>query len=120
MPECGNMHYVLPRFKKFSFTFRTSVEHYYPRNPLSGQPLKASKRLPEGVDSFGNLCLISRSTNSKLSNYLPNAKKEHYRQSKNAESLKQVLMMSYPQWGPEHPESIAKHQDAMIRILCEG
>lgn len=118
--EGVDMRYVLPRLKNFTFTFRTSVEHYYPRNPLSGPLLEASKRLPDGVDSFGNLCLISRNTNSKLSNYLPNAKKEHYLRTKHAESLKQVLMMSYPEWGPEHPEVIARHQKMMITILREG
>lgn len=118
--EGVDMRYVLPRLKNFTFTFRTSVEHYYPRNPLSGPPLEVSNRLPDGVDSFGNLCLISRSTNSKLSNYLPNAKKEHYLRSKHAESLKQVLMMSYSQWGPEKPEVIARHQKMMIAILCDG
>ncbi len=118
--EGVDMRYVLLRLKNFTFTFRTSVEHYYPRNPLSGPPLEASKLLPDGVDSFGNLCLISRSTNSKLSNYLPNAKKEHYQRTKQAESLKQVLMMSYPEWGPEHPKVIARHQKMMITILREG
>jgi hypothetical protein len=112
-----NMDYVKKRWPRFSFTFRSSVEHYYPQNPLSSQPIIKSRALPMGVDTFGNLCLISHSNNSKLSNYLPTAKKEHYEKSTAIESLKQVFMMSYGNWGPEHPELIAEHEQMMIKVL---
>ncbi|QKX17316.1 DUF262 domain-containing protein [Microbulbifer sp. YPW1] len=112
-----DMSYVRGRHQTFRFSFRTSVEHYYPQNPLGGSVLKASETLPNGVDSFGNLCLISHSNNSKLSNYLPTAKKEHYDKATAVESLKQVFMMSYKHWGPEQPEVIAAHERMMIEVL---
>lgn len=110
----------MSRVRNFTFTFRNSVEHYYPQQPLSGGPLEESTTLPHGVDSFGNLCLISRSDNSRLSNFLPAAKKEHYRHTNAAESLKQLVMMSYSEWGPEAPQQIAAHQQQMIELLCRG
>lgn len=93
---------------KFEFAFRSSVEHYYPQNPLDGQT-----RLDESIlNNFGNLCLISRSKNSKLSNNLPTAKKEHYKNS--IDSLKQKEMMSYPSW---FEAEINTHGQDMIVIL---
>lgn len=101
----------------FSFSFRSSVEHYYPQNPHGGDRMTISESLPNGVDSFGNLCLISRSNNSKLSNYLPQAKKEHYRKSTSVESLKQQLMMKYEVWDPKDPTNIISHEKEMIKLL---
>jgi hypothetical protein len=64
------------------------------------------------LNNFGNLCLISRSKNSKLSNNLPTAKKEHYKNS--IDSLKQKEMMRYPLW---FEDEILKHGEQMIAIL---
>ena len=52
----------------------------------------------KNLDGFGNLCLISNSKNSRLSNYMPLAKKEHYEQSENLDSIKQRIMMAYTEW----------------------
>ena len=105
---------------KFSFSLRSSVEHYYPQIPIDGQPKLVSALLSNGVDSFGNLCLISSSKNSKLNNLMPKAKKDHYPASaKNIESLKQQLMMSYPEWNSEHAQDIKDHEIAMIKLLIK-
>lgn len=82
----------------FSFTARTSIEHYWPQHPEHGENITESQ-LPYGGDNFANLCLISRQQNSRLSNLLPAAKKEYYIKSRATESLKQILMMSYTHWG---------------------
>ena len=104
----------------FSFSLRSSVEHYYPQKPIDGQSELVSDLLSNGVDSFGNLCLISSSKNSKLSNLMPKAKKDHYPSSaKNIESLKQQLMMSYPEWNSEHAEDIREHEIAMAELLVK-
>ncbi|KGJ93605.1 GmrSD restriction endonuclease domain-containing protein [Colwellia psychrerythraea] len=106
--------------RHFSFSLRSSVEHYYPQTPMEGQPDLVSTELSNGVDSFGNLCLISRSKNSKLSNLLPNAKKDHYPvDAKNIESLKQQLMLSYPQWNSEYAENIKNHEEEMLALLIQ-
>lgn len=113
-----NMAYIMKRLENFTFTFRTSVEHYWPQHPQGTvQKLIKTQDLEEGVDNFGNLCLISHSNNSKLSNYSPVAKKEHYEESTSAESLKQVFMMSYDRWGPLAIDNILHHKKMMVNVL---
>lgn len=100
-------------FSEFQFSFRTSVEHYFPQtDPFGARKMK-------DVDRFGNLCLISPSSNSRLSNYSPLDKKKFYQEHNRAESLKQALMMSYDDWGPEGEghKNIVKHETEMISIL---
>jgi len=100
-------------FDDFQFSFRTSVEHHFPQT----DPSCASKM--EDVDRFGNLCLISPSSNSRLSNYSPHDKKSFYRENNRAESLKQAIMMSYDDWGPKGlgRTNIEKHESAMLEVL---
>jgi hypothetical protein len=74
--------------ESFDFSFRSSVEHFYPQNPIDGKPLGDDQAL----NCFGNLCLLSGSKNSRLSNYLPMAKKDHYK-SVSTDSLKLKQMM---------------------------
>ncbi|WP_282353130.1 DUF262 domain-containing protein [Pseudomonas sp. PS01303] len=118
------MDYIRSRHKHFKFTFRSSVEHFYPQQPIAGQALVASEALPAGVDNFGNLCLISHDRNSKLSNHLPKAKKDYYQTQAGGEpfteSLKQAFMMSYADWGPEYPENITAHAAMMVEVLLAG
>ena len=94
---------------EFEFSFRSSVEHYYPQNPISS----ADKIDQSTLDKFGNLCLISRSKNSTLGRYMPQAKKDHYVRVK-PDSLKQRLMMKEPEWEKEQIES---HTKSMIQKI---
>jgi len=78
----------------FKFTFRSSVEHYYPQNPLEGlEPLEQTD-----VDKFGNLCLISNNINSRLWNLPPEGKKSYFLDTNTYESLKQKIMLREPKW----------------------
>lgn len=91
-------------YSEFDFTYRTSVEHFYPRKPMEGYP-----QLEEEVlDSFGNLCLISRGMNSKFSNNMPKAKLNNFGRVeavRNGLSLKLLEMMHVVEqedhWGTE-------------------
>ena len=82
------------KYPKFEFSYRTSVEHFYPQNPMPGYDnLKG-----EVLDSFGNLCLISRGMNSKFSNNMPKAKLENFgliEEVRNGLSLKLLEMMEF-------------------------
>lgn len=95
----------------YEFTFRSSVEHYYPQHPMGHDPLP-----PETLNSFGNLCLISHSKNSRLSNFMPESKKEYYRNNP-IDSVKQHLMMKSARWDAG---SIATHYDAMKSVLLKS
>jgi hypothetical protein len=100
------------RVKSYEFTFRSSVEHYYSQHPMPGHdPLPS-----EAVNAFGNLCLISHSKNSRLSNFMPKAKKEYY-QNNPLDSVKQYVMMTVDRWDAQ---SIAQHDKAMKNVLLKS
>ncbi len=67
----------------FHFTYRTSVEHFYPQHPTGGESWENKDEL----NSFGNLCLITNSMNSKFTNRLPIAKFAEYGADERARDL---------------------------------
>lgn len=104
----------------FEFSFRSSVEHYFPQNPIGGNPLEDEKAL----HSFGNLCLISHQKNSKLNHHLPSAKKNYYSKlnSKSGlayDSLKQYVMMNDYDADTWNEVSIEDHHKKMVDKLNE-
>ena len=63
-------------FKDFKFAYRRSVEHWYPQNPNGHD---GESQLPaEFLHSFGNLCIITDSQNSRFGNSYPEAKLEQW------------------------------------------
>ncbi|MDP0492509.1 MAG: DUF262 domain-containing HNH endonuclease family protein [Verrucomicrobiota bacterium JB023] len=97
--------------KTYEFTFRSSVEHYYPQHPRGHEQLP-----PEVLNQFGNLCLISHSKNSRLSDFMPTAKKEYYVKGQ-LDSIKQHLMMQEDPWDTA---AILRHSAAMKKVLIES
>lgn len=95
----------------FKFTSRSSVEHYYPQNPKEGFPkMKDSKTL----NCFGNLCLISHSKNSSLSNFSPLSKAEFYLKG-DIDSIKQYIMLrNADNWDVK---AIQEHQKEIFQLL---
>ncbi len=99
------------QYKDFEFSFRSSVEHYYPQRPISGELLNDDNLL----NCFGNLCLISHGNNSRLSNHLPKAKKEYYIKAGTKDSIKQTKMMTdYDSWTVS---DITEHNEKMMALL---
>ncbi len=100
----------LGQHEKFYFTYRTSVEHFYPQKPMPGyEPLP-----PEYLNSFGNLCLISSGMNSKFSNNMPKAKYDNFGSSeemRSALSLKLQEMMVSVKDGEWEKEQIKAHYE---------
>ena len=96
--------------EKFDFTYRTSVEHFYPQKPMPGyEPLPT-----EYLNSFGNLCLISSSMNSKFSNNMPKAKYDNFGSSeemRSALSLKLQEMMERVKEGEWEKDQIKAHYE---------
>lgn len=71
-------------YKDFCFEFRNSVEHWYPQHPSEG----TFDKWEDGVDRFGNLCIIQRNVNSRFSNMSPEAKKSTFENMISKGSLK--------------------------------
>lgn len=102
------------RVKTYEYTFRSSVEHYYPQTPINKDIDEIAEKY---LHSFGNLCLISHEKNSRFSNYSPNAKKEQYDKSISLDSIKQFLMMKYSTWSIKE---IEEHNNAMMDLLKQN
>lgn len=56
--------------KDFNFRYHNSVEHHYPQHPDNMNTIEF-KEVEPLVDNLGNLCLISKGTNSRLQNVSP-------------------------------------------------
>ena len=103
-------------YKDFVFEFRNSVEHWYPQHPSDGtiEPW-------DGRDVFGNLCIISRSVNSKFSNLSPESKMKSYKKMVQKGSLKLRIMGDIIERGTSETwrlSECAKHEEEMISLLC--
>lgn len=106
----------------FDFEFRNSVEHWYPRNPSEGSFEHWEDDGLEGVNRFGNLCLIQRNVNSKFSNMHPSAKKSTFQEMINKGSLKlrrmsQITTDNSLQW---REKTCEEHEDEMINLLRQA
>ncbi|MCR4451054.1 DUF262 domain-containing HNH endonuclease family protein [Aeromonas caviae] len=105
-------------YRRFEFTFRSSVEHFSPQHPMDGYKLVEQSAL----HSFGNLCLISHSKNSRLSNFQPQQKQEHFEASlanNQIDSLKLLAMVRLmKEKGRWQETEIAEHQEQMLAVLA--
>lgn len=106
------------KYKDFVFEFRNSVEHWYPQHPSEG-----TFEVWDGIDTFGNLCIISRSVNSKFSNLSPESKMKSYKKMVQKGSLKLRIMGDIIERGTSETwrlSECAKHEEEMISLLCEA
>lgn len=77
-------------FKDFKFAYRRSVEHWFPQHPNSDE--RVEKIDDKFLHSFGNLCIITDSQNSKFGNLVPSAKYKQWEGIFNRQSLKLQMM----------------------------
>ena len=100
------------KYKDFEFTYRDSVEHFYPQNPISGEGVT-------NVNSFGNLCLITSDMNSRLNNLSPAAKRDIWNASKSQPSIKLSKMMEMMETKEWNENAIRSHKREMLEILFD-
>lgn len=111
------------KYSDFTFEFRNSVEHWYPQNPSEG----TFEQWKDGVDQFGNLCIIQRNVNSKFSNMSPEAKKSTFKDMIGKGSIKLRIMSELTEKNGDKVASLhwketmyKKHEDEMLRYLIEA
>lgn len=98
----------------FRFRYRTSVEHFYPVQPAAEQDHRQLDQ--EESNSFGNLCLMSRSENSRRNNLMPIPKAREFKPT--LQSLKFQLMSDLALRDHDWEEDqIHQHGSAMHRVL---
>ena len=94
----------------FRFAYRTSIEHFLPSNLAESEDRLAA------VNRFGNLCLMTRTENSRRSDHTPDWKVEKYGASD--QSLKfhymAALQREAKEWGPRQ---ISSQGAAMRKVL---
>ena len=112
------LDYVLLRDKKavmpegFYFQFRTSIEHFYPQNPIGDKRWKSAD-----LNCFGNLALVSVSANSKFSNLPPKSKVDTYRQEIIMQSPKLELMADLIENSEWTTKLAQQHDKDMLSLL---
>ncbi|TVY99983.1 DUF262 domain-containing protein [Trebonia kvetii] len=94
----------------FRFAYRTSIEHFLPSNLAEREDQLAV------INDFGNLCLMTRTENSRRSDHTPDWKVEKYGMSD--QSLKfhymAELQRAAREWGPRQ---ISNQGAAMRKVL---
>lgn len=111
------------RYTDFTFEFRNSVEHWYPQNPSEG----TFEQWKDGVDQFGNLCIIQRNVNSKFSNMSPEAKKSTFKDMIGKGSIKLRIMSELTEKKGDKVASLywketmyKKHEKGMLKYLMDA
>lgn len=111
------------KYTDFIFEFRNSVEHWYPQNPSEG----TFEQWKDGVDQFGNLCIIQRNVNSKFSNMSPEAKKSTFKDMIAKGSIKLRIMSELTEKNGDKAASLywketmyKKHEEEMLKYLMDA
>lgn len=115
--EDGNGYITIPKNGQWKIQFRNSIEHFYPQHP-SGLP---SWKLPD-LNCFGNLALITVSSNAKFSNNTPSAKIDQsfddiFQQSIKLQIMRAIVKHNQDKAQPWSPDNACEHGREMIGIL---
>ena len=111
-------------FKDFKFAYRRSVEHWYPQNPNGHD---GESQLPaEFLHSFGNLCIITDSQNSRFGNSYPEAKLEQWEREGifHRQSLKLQMMAKITskknRWDIGEIQFMEKEVERYVHDFCDS
>lgn len=100
----------------FTFSYRTSVEHFSPRTEDTENCSFAYRMDNRNLlDWLGNLALVTVSTNSKFSNYLPAQKANNL--AARRQSLKLELMARRAETGSWNDADVKTHHEEMMKLL---
>ena len=109
-------------FDHFKFAYRRSIEHWYPQNPNGHD---GERQLPaEFLHSFGNLCIITDSQNSRFGNSYPEAKLEQWEREGifHRQSLKLQMMAKITskknRWDICEIQSMEKEVERYVHDFC--
>ena len=111
-------------FKDFKFAYRRSIEHWYPQNPNGHDG--ESKLSAEFLHSFGNLCIITDSQNSRFGNSYPEAKLKQWEEEGifPRQSLKLQMMAAITKkndkWGICEIKSMEKEVERYVHDFCDS
>ena len=107
---------IKEKAESFSFINTSSVEHFMPQHLLSGE--EHSEEWKNELNNFGNLALITPSSNSRQSNLPPKNKAENAK-GKKFESLKYELMLHIASTSEWTAEASKEHGVEMKKLLSD-
>ncbi|KXT83525.1 RloF [Streptococcus sp. DD11] len=115
--------YSSVEFEAFKFAYRRSIEHWYPQNPDDQDGL--SKLPDEFLHSFGNLCVVTDSQNSKFGNLVPSAKYNQwqgifYRQSLKLQMMAEITEQKDYGWRENQIKELEKEILPMVNQFIES
>ena len=112
------------KFEDFKFAYRRSIEHWYPQNPNGHD---AESQLPaDFLHSFGNLCIITDSQNSRFGNSYPEAKLKQWEKEDifHRQSLKLQMMAEITskknRWDIDEIQSMEKEVERYVHDFCDS
>ena len=109
------------KFDHFKFAYRRSIEHWFPQHPNSDE--KIEKMDDQFLHSFGNLCIITDSQNSKFGNLVPSAKYKQWEGIFDRQSLKLQIMASITEktkWESDQIKGLKKEILPMVKRFIES
>lgn len=104
------------KFDQFKFAYRRSIEHWFPQHPNSDE--RVEKMDDQFLHSFGNLCIITDSQNSKFGNLVPSAKYKQWEGIFDRQSLKLQMMASITEktkWESDQIKGLEKEILPMVK-----
>lgn len=104
------------KFDQFKFAYRRSIEHWFPQHPNSDE--RVEKMDDQFLHSFGNLCIITDSQNSKFGNLVPSAKYKQWEGIFDRQSLKLQIMASITEktkWESDQIKGLEKEILPMVK-----
>lgn len=104
------------KFDQFKFAYRRSIEHWFPQHPNSDE--RVEKMDDQFLHSFGNLCIITDSQNSKFGNLVPSAKYKQWEGIFDRQSLKLQIMASITEktkWESDQIKGLEKEILLMVK-----
>ena len=109
-------------FKDFKFAYRRSIEHWFPQHPNSD--VRVERIDDQFLHSFGNLCIITDSQNSKFGNLVPSAKYKQWEGIFDRQSLKLQMMaditVKNDKWGICEIQSMEKEVERYVHDFCDS
>ena len=109
------------KFAQFKFAYRRSIEHWFPQHPNSDE--RVEKMDDQFLHSFGNLCIITDSQNSKFGNLVPSAKYKQWEGIFDRQSLKLQIMASITEktkWESDQIKGLEKEILPMVKKFIES
>lgn len=109
------------KFDQFKFAYRRSIEHWFPQHPNSDE--RVEKMDDQFLHSFGNLCIITDSQNSKFGNLVPSAKYKQWEGIFDRQSLKLQIMANITEktrWESYQIKGLEKEILPMVNRFIES